>query len=288
MAAAAAMAALGRSLTAALRLPRARPGLPGYAPRRADSGSGMEGRARFSRGRRAYGGRRVSVCPGSASLRAAARMALNLYHKNLPKIETLHQVKFLHTTVSRRGLEEFFDDPANWGEKSVKSGDSWNIKQLRGKSSEDLHKLWYVLLKEKNMLLTLEQESKRQRKAMPSPERLEKVETSMKNIDLVVREREIALRLLQTGHEKPVPGEWRHDFLGRTFWYSYKEWPIPWHLNKKHKKKRFYYLPHVNHFIRLRLEKTLRKRARQQSLERTRRKVLERKFPDVAVKAQSQ
>lgn len=46
------------------------------------------------------------------------------------------------------------------------------------------------------------------------------VETSMKNIDLVVREREIALRLLQTGHEKPVPGEWRHDFLGRTFWYG--------------------------------------------------------------------
>lgn len=42
----------------------------------------------------------------------------------------------------------------------------------------------------------------------------------MKNIDLVVREREIALRLLQTGHEKPVPGEWRNDFLGRTFWYG--------------------------------------------------------------------
>ncbi|NXU64416.1 RM47 protein, partial [Horornis vulcanius] len=162
------------------------------------------------------------------------------------------------------------------------TGDSWNIKQLRGKSSEDLHKLWYVLLKEKNMLLTLEQESKRQRKAMPSPERLEKVETSMKNIDLVVREREIALRLLQTGHEKPVPGEWRNDFLGRTFWYSYKEWPIPWHLNKKHKKKRFYYLPHVNHFIRLRLEKALRKRARQQNLERTRQKGLERRFPHVA------
>lgn len=50
-------------------------------------------------------------------------MALNLYHKNLPKVETLHQVKFLHTTVSRRGLEEFFDDPGNWGEKSVKSGE---------------------------------------------------------------------------------------------------------------------------------------------------------------------
>lgn len=46
------------------------------------------------------------------------------------------------------------------------------------------------------------------------------VQKSMKNIDLVVREREIALRLLQTGHEKPVPGEWRNDFLGRTYWYG--------------------------------------------------------------------
>lgn len=35
----------------------------------------------------------------------------------------------------------------------------------------------YVLLKEKNMLLTIEQESKRQRLAMPSPERLKKVRT---------------------------------------------------------------------------------------------------------------
>ncbi|NXR57673.1 RM47 protein, partial [Rhadina sibilatrix] len=177
LAAAAGRAALGRGLTAALRLPRARPVLPG--------------------------------------------MALNLYHKNLPKIETLHQVKFLHTTVSRRGLEEFFDDPGNWGEKSVKSGELYVAFLI-------------VIIELKPNLVFLHHRE----------------QTSMKNIDLVVREREIALRLLQTGHEKPVPGEWRNDFLGRTFWYSYKEWPIPWHLNKKHKKKRFYYLPHVNHFIR--------------------------------------
>ncbi|KFO83099.1 hypothetical protein N320_05801, partial [Buceros rhinoceros silvestris] len=215
-------------------------------------------------------------------------LTLNLFQKSLVKAEPLHQVKFLHTTLSRKGLEEFFDDPRNWGEKTVKSGDAWNIKQLRGKSSEDLHKLWYVLLKEKNMLLTLEQESKRQLKPMPSPERLEKVEKSMKNIDLVVREREIALRLLQTGHEKPAPGEWRHDFLGRTYWYTYKEWPIPWYLNQKYKKRKFYYLPHVNRFIRLRLEKSLRRRARRQSLERTRRKMLESKFPHLAAESQGQ
>ncbi|XP_037262861.1 39S ribosomal protein L47, mitochondrial [Falco rusticolus] len=215
-------------------------------------------------------------------------LTLNLFHKGLAKVEPLCQLKFLHTTLSRKGLEEFFDDPGNWGEKSVKSGDAWNIKQLRGKSSEDLHKLWYVLLKEKNMLLTLEQESKRQHRPMPSPERLDKVKKSMRNIDLVVREREIALRLLQTGHEKPAPGEWRHDFLGRTYWYTYKEWPIPWYLNKKYRKRKFYYLPHVDRFIRLRLEKSLRIRARRQNLERKRQKLLQIKFPHLAVKSQGQ
>ncbi|NWI20844.1 RM47 protein, partial [Crypturellus soui] len=162
------------------------------------------------------------------------------------------------------------------------AGDAWDVKHLRGKSSEDLHKLWYVLLKERNMLLTLEQESKRQHKPMPSPERLEKVAKSMKGIDRVVREREDALRLLQTGQEKPVPGEWRQDFLGRTYWYSFKEWPIPWYLNKKYKRKRFFYLPHVERFIRLRLEKNLRRRARRQNLEKKRKKLLEKKFPHLA------
>ncbi|XP_030311957.1 39S ribosomal protein L47, mitochondrial [Calypte anna] len=238
--------------------------------------------------RRLTGALRLSGARPGSAVAGLPGLTPNLFRKNVPEVEPLHQLKFLHTTLSRKGLEEFFDDPANWGEKSVKSGDAWNIKHLRGKSSEDLHKLWYVLLKEKNMLLTLQQESKRQLRPMPSPERLEKVEKSMKNIDLVVREREIALRLLQTGHEKPVPGEWRQDFLGRTYWYSYKEWPIPWYLNKKYKKRRFYYLPHVNRFIRLRLEKNLRLRAKRQNLEKKRQKMLEKKFPHLAVKSQSQ
>lgn len=84
----------------------------------------------------------------------------------------------------------------------MKSGASWTCQQLRNKSNEDLHKLWYVLLKERNMLLTLEQEAKRQRLPMPSPERLEKVVDSMDALDKVVQEREDALRLLQTGQEK--------------------------------------------------------------------------------------
>ena len=71
--------------------------------------------------------------------------------KNTSDVTSFHQCRLLHTTLSRRGLEEFFDDPKNWGEEKVKSGASWTCQQLRNKSNEDLHKLWYVLLKERNM-----------------------------------------------------------------------------------------------------------------------------------------
>ena len=33
-------------------------------------------------------------------------------------------------------------------------GKSWKAEFLRIKSSEDLHKLWYVMLKEKNKLIS--------------------------------------------------------------------------------------------------------------------------------------
>jgi large subunit ribosomal protein L47 len=38
---------------------------------------------------------------------------------------------------------EFFDDKKNWAAESIKVGRSWNKDELRIKSNEDLHKLWY-------------------------------------------------------------------------------------------------------------------------------------------------
>nr|XP_033815014.1 39S ribosomal protein L47, mitochondrial [Geotrypetes seraphini] len=208
------------------------------------------------------------------------------FHKTAEKVNSLQHCRLLHTSGPLKGLEEFFDDPNNWGESTVKSGASWTIEQLRAKSSEDLHKLWYVLLKEKNMLLTLEQESKRQRVAMPSPERMEKVDDSMSRLDTVIKEREDALRLLQTGQEKERPGDWRRNCFGQTYWYTFKEWPIPWHLNRKYTSKKFFALPYVNRYIRLRIENHLRKRARQQRLEKQKWRDLQRKFPHLAEKPQ--
>ncbi|KAM4770796.1 large ribosomal subunit protein uL29m isoform 2-T2 [Rhinophrynus dorsalis] len=194
----------------------------------------------------------------------------------------LQQCTSFHSSAVRNGLEEFFDDPKNWGEKAVKSGEAWTAKQLRGKSSEDLHKLWYVLIKEKNMLLTMEQESKRQRLPMPSPERLSKVGKAMQRLDTVLKEREDSLRLLQTGQEKPQPGDWRKDCFGETKWYTYKEWPMPWFMNRGYKRKKFFALPYVDHHLRLKLEKQLRATARRRKAEKEKQLDLEKRFPHLA------
>ncbi|XP_069329001.1 large ribosomal subunit protein uL29m isoform X1 [Eulemur rufifrons] len=210
------------------------------------------------------------------------RLSLSLLPKNIPDVTSFHQCKLLHTTSSRKGLEEFFDDPKNWGEEKVKSGASWTCQQLRNKSNEDLHKLWYVLLKERNMLLTLEQEAKRQSLPMPSPERLEKVVDSMDALDKVVQEREDALRLLQTGQENPRPGAWRRNIFGRIIWHKFKPWSLPWHLNKSYHRKQFFGMPYVERFNRLELEKAARIRTRKKSLEKKKEKFLQEKFPHLS------
>ncbi|XP_062901832.1 39S ribosomal protein L47, mitochondrial [Mobula hypostoma] len=205
-------------------------------------------------------GNRMAVVARSTPSNLTELQKIGLGSENQTRLT--QQSRVLHTTNSCKGLEEFFDDPGNWGEPTVKSGAPWTAKQLRLKSNEDLHKLWYVLLKEKNMLLTIEQEAKRQRLQMPSPERLKKVERSMTRIDTIVHEREKALRLLQTGQQRSYPGAWRKTIFGQTYWYKFKEWPIPWYLNKIYRRKRFYTPAYVDIFVRRQIEKYLRKKNR--------------------------
>ena len=80
--------------------------------------------------------------------------------------------------------------------------------ELRLKSNTDLHKLWYILLKERNMLLTMEAAHKEEFAAMPNPERIDKVEMSMENLEDVVRERNRAYWELEVG----VSGERERTF----------------------------------------------------------------------------
>lgn len=68
-------------------------------------------------------------------------------------------------------------------------GRSWSVKELRRKSYDDLHKLWYVLYKERNMLLTETNLARRHGYEMVQPERKRKVQKSMGAIKHVLGER---------------------------------------------------------------------------------------------------
>mmetsp|Transcript_31298 Transcript_31298/g.74661 ORF Transcript_31298/g.74661 Transcript_31298/m.74661 type:complete len:230 (+) Transcript_31298:111-800(+) len=68
-------------------------------------------------------------------------------------------------------------------------GRSWSAKELRRKSYDDLHKLWLVLYKEKNMLMTEANLARRHGYQMIQPERKRKVRKSMGAIKHVLGER---------------------------------------------------------------------------------------------------
>ncbi|WOH05267.1 hypothetical protein DCAR_0624681 [Daucus carota subsp. sativus] len=89
-------------------------------------------------------------------------------------------------------LEEFFEtDRSPDEDKPIVYGRSWKASELRLKSWDDLHKLWYVLLKEKNMLMTQRQMLNSQNLRFPNPERIPKVRKSMCRIKHVLTERAI-------------------------------------------------------------------------------------------------
>ena len=99
----------------------------------------------------------------------------------------------------RPGLEEFFEKEENLGTNRIRVGRSWRQEELRLKSNTDLHKLWYVLLKERNMLLSMQHAYKNAHAAMPNDERIDKVAESMENLEEVVKERNRAYYQLECG-----------------------------------------------------------------------------------------
>ncbi|CAD6995829.1 39S ribosomal protein L47, mitochondrial [Ceratitis capitata] len=143
-----------------------------------------------------------------------------------------------HSTSPRQDLMEFFDDPKNWSENEVKVGRAWKLEELRIKSNKELHQLWYILLKERNMLLTMEHECNDKMELFPSPERLDKVKISMGNLETVVRERNKAYHLLETGITGERPTRMVHNPLGLRHLYRSCEHVLPPHMNVKWIKSR--------------------------------------------------
>ncbi|CAL8471944.1 g11486 [Coccomyxa elongata] len=100
----------------------------------------------------------------------------------------LQNARFVSTTPCARGLEDFFDTPVKEGEK-VTAGRAWKAADLRLKSWDDLHKLWYVLLKERNMLKSEKDNYRARGLVMPNGRRQTKIQKSMCRIKYVMYER---------------------------------------------------------------------------------------------------
>ena len=105
-------------------------------------------------------------------------------------------MNFKISTIPKRGIEEFIDKSILQGKEAESAGRSWKIKELRLKSNSDLEKLWFVLFKERNLLLTSRKLARMMERRAGHPERLLKVRKSMARIKKVFSERDIQAREL--------------------------------------------------------------------------------------------
>jgi len=148
-----------------------------------------------------------------------------------------------------RGIEEFFDDQLKTNieefsksngqvaAKPVMTGKPWSTVDLKKKSFDDLHKLWFVLLKERNLLITESLRLKTQPELIKEfrlNTRQKKVRKSMARIKglLELRKHEyhryLGLKTLKEMKDagEPIPREARKKLL------------VPCNLNEEQKYKR--------------------------------------------------
>lgn len=170
----------------------------------------------------------IRACP---LVQERTRLSKGILQKSGTRFVAKYE-KQISTSARVNGVDEFFEIPENIGLKEIKSAAPWSRDLLRLKSLEDLHKLWFVLLKERNMLLTMQHYYEGVDEPMPSPERLEKVAESMSNLRDVLEEREKAKNMLLLGRPTEAHGEYRKSGLGHTYWYEYKPHLMPKQLNK--------------------------------------------------------
>lgn len=103
--------------------------------------------------------------------------------------------RWFRSSRVRLGLEEFYDSKHQTrASDNPRGGRAWEARELRRKSFADLHKLWYVLYKERNVLLTESQRARRFNMRLKHPERKTAVRKSMGRIKLVLAERRAAYR----------------------------------------------------------------------------------------------
>lgn len=75
------------------------------------------------------------------------------------------------------------------------AGRAWNASELRLKSFDDLHKLWWTVIKECNVLYTQKDEARRRNVRFINSDRLTKCRQSLARIKTVLTERQKSQKL---------------------------------------------------------------------------------------------
>ncbi|ORX72790.1 MRP-L47-domain-containing protein [Linderina pennispora] len=105
----------------------------------------------------------------------------------------------------RRGLEEFFEKGQRLPVKQDPTGRAWAASELRQKSWEDLQKLWYVVLKERNVLASQVEEAARLKippQFFSNRSRIIKCKKTMARIKTVLNERRLAWEKTEQAKEE--------------------------------------------------------------------------------------
>ncbi|KAF9312420.1 54S ribosomal protein L4 mitochondrial [Podila horticola] len=115
---------------------------------------------------------------------------MSFFSRSFPTLNRLKQLAF-----RPRGVEEFFEAGKSIPTEKSWTGRAWRASELRVKSFDDLHKLWYVLLKERNVLAAQKEEARRfhiSKQYFSNKGRQVKCQKSMARIKFVLNERRLA------------------------------------------------------------------------------------------------
>ncbi|GJJ73445.1 large subunit ribosomal protein L47 [Entomortierella parvispora] len=115
---------------------------------------------------------------------------MSFFTRSFPSLNRLKQLAF-----RPRGVEEFFENGKSIPTEKSWTGRAWRASELRVKSFDDLHKLWYVLLKERNVLAAQKEEARRfhiSKQYFSNKGRQVKCQKSMARIKFVLNERRLA------------------------------------------------------------------------------------------------
>ena len=123
------------------------------------------------------------------SVVGSSSLCRRLYQRSVPFCQTSASGMVFRRNINGGGIADFVDGRKNEEGDPIPVGRSWKASELRLKSFEDLQKLWFVLLKERNMLHTEKLLAKRNGEIMKGFSRFKKVKVSMARLKTVVNER---------------------------------------------------------------------------------------------------